>query len=113
MNPICCAWVLQGGLLATVSIDFCGPLFLGRFLVEIQTMTNMCSFRKRAHLPLLEHTADNTSYNMLNDLPGAILLSSVVQGDQRAAQLGLSDCVSWEAFFQEPNELRIGCVATS
>ena len=49
-------------------------------------MTNLCGFGKRAHLPLLEHTADTTSYNILNDLSGTILLSKVVQGDKRAAQ---------------------------
>ena len=66
--PLCSAWVLQRGLLATHSRDFWGALFLDKVLVETQTVIELCSFGKGAILPQLTHTASVLYLHLLNHL---------------------------------------------
>lgn len=59
-RPLCCARVLQQGLLAAPLSDLQGPLFLGKFLEETQTVTELCGFGKGTGLPYFECTASAT-----------------------------------------------------
>lgn len=83
-----CCWstVLGNGMhgLWLLESPFCsqqwllGPSFSGEALVRDPDSDYLYGFGKSSILPLLEHTANTTSFYMLNDLVGTILLSSAV-----------------------------------
>ena len=92
VTPTYHAGVRQRGLLVTPSEKLWGALFLVKLLVEIQTVTELCSFGKGTILPHLECTARAPPSPPLNHLAcpsgpcGLTLLSSALQGNLSATQ---------------------------